>query len=292
MIATPRPWRTRLTTVWANRALTDSRRRTPATANGREVISPYGIAGVDTDQRLVGDLGDREAGGIRQAVAFGQDDHELAGADLAEGERGVVEAVAGGDELAPLQQQVFDGLLDLQHVQVDVELGEAAAHLHHRARGDELGDGGHRGEGELGIRPRASAGRARRTGRTSSGGSAGSARRPAPPRPPAAKSPALRSKRRTPRLSSVCLSEAADPRRRHVQEFGRALDRPGHHHGADDLDLSQREIRHGRATSSPVAVNECADSGDGSRRRPRHPVVSPMYMRYTCTVRCNFGAAL
>ena len=42
------------------------------------------------------------------------------------------------------------------------------------------------------------------------------------------------------------LEQPADPRSGDVQELGGALDRAGHHHGPDDLDLAQGEIAHGQ----------------------------------------------
>ena len=84
-------------------------------------------------------------------MPLGDDGDELAGAEQAEVERGVGEVVGHRHELAALEEEVVDRLLDLEDVEVDVELGEAPADVADGARGEELRDRGHRGEGELGV---------------------------------------------------------------------------------------------------------------------------------------------
>ena len=156
----------------------------------------------------------------------------------------MVEAIARRHELAALEQEIVDGLLDLQDVEVDVELGEALADLHHRAGGDELRDRGHRGEGELGLgaalQPVEGVGepghlledlvdlledRCRLGRRHEKAG--------------------LALEEPHPEALLGVLHQPADPGRGDVQILGRALDGAGHHDRADHLDLSQREIAHG-----------------------------------------------
>ena len=111
-----------------------------------------GIVGIDADQRMAHDVGSRDAALARQRMGLGHDAEQPALGQRLEGHHRMVEARAHGDGLALAQQDVVERLLELQHVHVDQQVGEALAHALDGARHHDVGDAGHRADPELGVR--------------------------------------------------------------------------------------------------------------------------------------------
>ena len=164
--------------------------------------------------------------------------------DPATGPRNALVQRVGIDRL----QQVVDGFLDLQDVQVDIEVGKPPAYTLHRPRGDELRDRRYGSEGQFRL---------------------------------AAPVELVDRKAEVPDLlvdlvelieqrlgfrrrhEQACLAleqpdtegflgvldEPADARRRHVEQAGGAVDRAGQHDRTDHLDLPKSELTHGGPAS-------------------------------------------
>ena len=71
------------------------------------------------------------------------DAEQFAGRQRQEVEAGMIEPIAHGDAIATAQQQIIDGLLDLEDVDVDPQLRIAAPNPLDRARHHHLRDAGY-----------------------------------------------------------------------------------------------------------------------------------------------------
>ena len=87
-----------------------------------------GIGGVDADQRIADHFRSRNLLAPGEFVSKRHDAKQFARCQRQEVEAGVVEPIAHGDAIAAVEQEIIDGLLDLEDVDVDAKLGVAPPH--------------------------------------------------------------------------------------------------------------------------------------------------------------------
>src|SRR6266404_3923653 len=177
----------------------------------------------------------------------------------------MLEPVTHGDAIATTEQQIVDGLLDLEDVDVDPQFRITAPHPLDRARHHDLRDAGYRADTQFGQIAASDLG--------DDLGEiihllvdavdlledvAGFRRREI--------APVLALEEANAQGFFGIFHQPADAGRRHVEKSRRAADRAGHHHGADHLDLAKRHyVQQLRGSRDPAITFLAAVSARWAR---------------------------
>ncbi len=114
-----------------------------------------GVVGIDADQGIADDFRRRDLLAAGQLVAIGDDAEQFTRGQRQEVEAGMIEPVAHGDAIAPAEQEIIDGLLDFQDIDVDAQFRIAPPHPLDGAGYHDLRNARHRADAQ--FRQRAAA---------------------------------------------------------------------------------------------------------------------------------------
>ena len=179
---------------------------------------------------------------LRERVTLGHDAEQLPGGQRLENHARMVEPVADRHDLALAKQQVVDRLLDLEDVDIDHQVRMGAPDPLDRPRRHDVRDARHGADPQFLCRAGLETGDHRAEILDVAEHRVDLLEDPAGPGGRDEPSvPAVEQPESQGRLG--VFHQPAEPGRRDVEELGRTREGPGHHDGADHLDLAQGQHR-------------------------------------------------